>query len=316
VTFGSYTIGSTTETTTATNSTFTKVNDFSYTGTITDDFNGDGTNDSVGFSLTLNQATDTYNVTVTTPPGSVTTTSSADGKLAAGGPDAVQTLLFGPGPDQSSGADDVVFFGVVATAPTDLDGANNDIFDLIVREPPASDLTEAQIEALNSPLVTTSTKMNVSTAGIGINNNNFDGDTNTAITSADESFVFNPEQAVDFVKVYIDNSVGGYNMATEDLYYTAYYTDGTVGTLTEANAVTNEAGGQVSFTVDGGTKQIDAVQLTMGRGTVKIPVIVWGTETTFNPQSLDLNFTATETDKDNDPITDTFVAHFAPDAIL
>ena len=87
--------------------------------------------------------------------------------------------------------------------------------------------------------------MNVSTSGIGVNNNNLNGANEgagtgafagTTITSGDESFVVNPETVVDRVTVFIDNSVGGYNPATEDLYYTVYYTDGTVGGPTDVTA--------------------------------------------------------------------------------
>lgn len=305
LTFDSYKIGDgTTETTTATNSTFTKVNDVSYTGTITDDFNGDGTDDTVEFTLTLDPDTDAYDLTVTTPPSSVITKDTSQGSLKAGGPDGVRTLLFG---GSEADADDAVFFGVVADAST------SGILDLV--ESGEGDLTESQIEALNSPLVTAGTAMNVSTAGIGIKNNNLDG-AGTGLQSGDESFVFNPEEAVDSVKVFIDNSVGGYTTATEDLFYTVYFTDGTVSTPTEVNALTPEAGGQVSFEIDGGAKEIDAVQLTMQRGTIKIPVISWTIEESFAAQPLDLNFTATEIDQDNDPATDPFSVHLSPDVII
>jgi hypothetical protein len=60
------------------------------------------------------------------------------------------------------------------------------------------------------------------------------------------------------------------------------------------------------FVIDGGTKQIDAVQLTMGAGTVKIPVIQWTIEEEFNPQPLSLDFTATLFDGDDDFDSDTF----------
>jgi hypothetical protein len=300
VAFNSYAIGGAATDTTPTNSTFVKVNDLTYTGTIKDDFNGDGTDDTVGFTLTLDPTNDTYTVTVDTPPTGSVTKDTSQGTLKAGGPDGVRTLLFG---GSESNADDVVFFGVVANAST------AGIRDLAGNGVP--DLTEADIEALNSPLVNENTAMNVSNAGIGINNNNLDG-SGVGLQAADESFVFNPEEVVDSVKVFIDNAVGGYNMATEDLFYTVYYTDGTVGDATEVNSVTPEAGGQVSFTIDGGDNKIDAVQLTMQRGTIKVPVIQWTIETAFDPEALDLNFTATETDKDTDFATDTFSVHLSP----
>ena len=82
-------------------------------------------------------------------------------------------------------------------------------------------------------------------ACIGVNNNNLNGASEgagtgtfagTTITSGDESFIVNPETVVDSVTVFIDNSVSGYNPATEDLFYTVYYTDGTVSGPTDVTA--------------------------------------------------------------------------------
>jgi hypothetical protein len=296
--------------TTSTNSTFEQTGDFVFEGSITDDFNGDGTDETVDFTLTLDpNDPETYDVQVTTPPPTVTTFDTSQGTLKAGGPDAVQTLLFG---GSEAGADDIVFFGVVATAPTQgtPPPPTNDIEDLVVEGP--TDLTEAQIEAqLPLPsLITAGTQMNVSTSGIGVNNN-LNGST-AGITSGDESFVVNPETVVDQVTVFIDNSVGGYNPATEELYYTVYYTDGTVAAATKVTAdmldpvTTGVAAGGHSFEIDGGAKQIDAVQLTMGLGTIKIPVIAFSVEETFEPEPLQLDFTATLVDGDGDKHQDTF----------
>ena len=310
VTFGSYEIDTHgTVTTTPTNSTFTQTDDFVWEGSITDDINGDGKNDTVEFTLTFNQD-DTYDLQMTTPPNTVTTFDTSQGTLKAGGPDAVQTLLFG---GSEAGADDIVFFGVVATAPTNgVSGSPNDILDLVVSGAP--DLNESQIEGLPPPtsLIASSTQMNVSTAGIGVNNNNLNGDANPAINSGDESFVVNPETVVDQVTVFIDNSVSGYKPATESLYYTVYYTDGTVSTPTKVTqgdldpVTTGVAKGGVSFDIDGGLKQIDAVQLTMAQGTIKIPVISFSVEQVFVPQPLQLDFTATLVDGDLDNQPDSF----------
>jgi len=220
-----------------------------------------------------------------------------------------------------------VFFGAVATAPISggTGGSPNDILDLVSPDP---DLTESDLQALNVPsLINTSTKMNVSTSGIGINNNNLDGAdqgsgsgafANTTITSGDESFVVNPEQDVDAVRVYIDNSVGGYSPATEDLYYTVYYADGTVSApiLVEAADLLNAQRGDPTvpqaaqggkyFEIDGEDKQIDAVQLTMGSGVVKIPVIQFVIEQEFEPEPLSLDFTADLLDDDGDNHQDSF----------
>ncbi|TCN14706.1 hypothetical protein EV184_1561, partial [Sinorhizobium americanum] len=123
----------------------TKTGNFTFTGSITDDFNGDGADETVGFTLNFDPVNDAYDLDVTTPPPTTRTFDTSQGSLKAGGPDAVQTLLFG---GSEAGADDIVFFGVVATAP--IQGVSspptNDIEDLVVEG--AGDLTEAQIEGL------------------------------------------------------------------------------------------------------------------------------------------------------------------------
>ncbi|AZO08050.1 MULTISPECIES: DUF5801 repeats-in-toxin domain-containing protein [unclassified Mesorhizobium] len=303
----------------------TQTGAYSFTGSITDDFNGDNVDDTVNFTLTFDPVANTYALAVTQLPPTIENFDTSEGSLKAGGPDAVQTLQFPPdGPSH-----DVIFFGAVPTAPLENGSVGsdpNDIEDLVQPDP---DLTEAQLEALSATsLINSSFKMNVSTSGIGINNNNLDGVSggtpafpNTTITSGDESFVVNPEQDVDKVTVYIDNSVGGYTPATEDLYYIAYYTDGTVSgpievTLPMLNdaprhdpLIPDVAEGGKYFVIDGGSKQIEAIQLTMGVGTVKIPVIQFSIEQPINPDPLDLDFTAHLSDGDNDSASDTFTIH-------
>lgn len=157
--------------------------------------------------------------------------------------------------------------------------------------------------------------MNVSTSGIGVGNNLLQGDNLVAIGAADESFVINPQTLLTGMKVFIDNSVGGYDPATEDLYYRIYYEDGTFSNLTKVNTLTPEAGGEVSFLVEKqGSALIDAVQLTMGRGAVKIPVIQFIQQTDNLASDVKLSFNAKLTDKDGDSATSTFNANlFAND---
>lgn len=155
--------------------------------------------------------------------------------------------------------------------------------------------------------------MNVSTSGIGVGNNVLQGDNSGAITTADESFVVNPGALLTSMKVFIDNSVGGYNPASESLYYTIYYANGTAGTATKvlAGDLTSEAGGQKSFVVNSGAGSallIDAVQLTMAQGDIKIPVIEFTAGTENLASDVKLAFSATVTDKDGDTATDVFSA--------
>jgi hypothetical protein len=71
----------------------------------------------------------------------------------------------------------------------------------------------------------------------------------------------------------------------------------------------------VSFLIQQqGTKLIDAVQLTMGRGEIKIPTIEFTHETESLASDVKLAFNATLTDKDGDSATSTFDANlFAND---
>ncbi|MFV0934792.1 hypothetical protein ACI2O3_28325, partial [Pseudomonas jessenii] len=78
----------------------------------------------------------------------------------------------------------------------------------------------------------------------------------------------------------------------------------------EVNTLTPEAGGQVSFLVEkAGATLIDAVQLTMGRGDIKIPVIQFIQESESLASDVQLAFSATLTDKDGDSATSTFDAN-------
>ncbi|GKW49804.1 beta strand repeat-containing protein [Halomonas sp. NCCP-2165] len=281
------------------------VTDTTWTGTITDDFNGDGESETVEFTLDVDLDNDTYMVTLDTPPAQEIVLSTADGSLDAGGPDPVRTLTL---LDSSQ----VVFSAVDPTA------SSGDI-SLFLNQ------SEAAIEAGATYL--SDDEMNVSTAGIGNGNNNFNGNALSGIDGnvtqggkVDESFVVDPTGFnVSSVKVYIDNSVGGYDNPPEELYYRVYYADGTVSAetlVTDAHPLSPEAGGQVSFTIGDpeGPNDIDAVQLFMGTGTIKIPVIEFTTSEQFDPDPLALNFTATLEDGDQDTAAYTFSVDF--DALL
>jgi hypothetical protein len=305
-----------------------KDGNFVFTGSITDDFNADGKDETVDFTLTLDpDDPETYDLQLVTPPPTTKTFDTSQGSLKAGGPDAVQTLEFPP----AGHTNDIVFFAVSPTVPLEngkVGSDPNDVEDLVKNDP-----TEANLEANNGGQINLSNQMNVSTSGIGVNNNNLNsvdvkGQTTvfpgTSITSSDESFVVNPQQDVDTVRVFIDNSVGGYTPATEDLYFVVYFTDGTVSGPTEVGTgdlhdalktdptVPKVAVGGKYFDIDGGTKQIEAVQLTMGKGTVKIPVIQFTVETDFNPSPITLNFTADLFDGDGDDHQDSFSVDLEP----
>ncbi|WP_095151316.1 DUF5801 repeats-in-toxin domain-containing protein [Pseudomonas sp. Irchel s3b5] len=284
---------------------------YHFAGTLTGDFDNNAAtaNTSVDYTLTA-FADGTYALDLVQGFHSTIVLSSADGSLAAGGPDPVRTLLIPQtnNPAIPSTSEEIVFFSAESLATTDqiLSGIGLG----------ASDPTEATLQTNPLPAYIDAASMNVSTSGIGVGNNVFQGDNQVAISAADESFVINPETLLAGMKVFIDNSVGGYNTATEDLYYRIFYENGTFSNRIEVNTVTSEAGGQVSFLIQKeGALLIDAVQLTMGRGDIKIPVIQFISESESLANDVKLAFSATLTDKDGDSATSTFDANlFANDA--
>ncbi|WP_458378315.1 T1SS-143 repeat domain-containing protein [Pseudomonas chlororaphis] len=276
---------------------------YQFAGTLTGDFDNNAATADTTVHYTLSAyANGTYALDLEEGFRSVIVLSSADGSLDAGGPDPVRTLTIG--------TEDIVFFGANPLAPAS--GANSIQTGIGLG---ASDPTEAQLQTNPLPSFIGSAALNVSTAGIGIANNLLQGDNQAAIGAADESFVVNPQSLLTSMKVFIDNSVGGYNTATEDLYYRVFYEDGTFSNLIEVNTLTPEAGGQVSFTVEqSATSLIDAVQLTMARGEIKIPTILFTHETESLASDVKLAFNATVTDKDGDTATSAFDANlFAND---
>jgi len=279
---------------------------YQFAGTLTGDFDNNAATADTTVHYTLSAyANGTYALDLEEGFRSTIVLSSADGSLAAGGPDPVRTLMIG--------SEDVVFFAANPLAPQT--GDNSILTGIGLGAP---DPTEAQLQTNPLPSFIGSAAMNVSTSGIGIANNNLEGNTTAGINAGDESFVVNPETLLTSMKIFIDNSVQGYNPATEELYYTIYYDNGTTsGTPIKVQAADlhAEAGGQKSFTVQwDGSHLIDAVQLTMGLGTVKIPVIQFIKETQSLANDIQLSFNATTTDKDGDTATSAFDANlFAND---
>ncbi|WP_458736994.1 T1SS-143 repeat domain-containing protein [Pseudomonas chlororaphis] len=280
---------------------------YQFAGALTGDFDNNAATADTTIHYTLSAyANGTYALDLEEGFRSVVVLSSADGSLDAGGPDPVRTLTIG--------TEEVVFFGANPLAPQT--GPNSILTGVGLGAP---DPTEAQLQTNPLPSFIGSAALNVSTSGIGIANNNLEGNNTAGINAGDESFVVNPETLLTAMKVYIDNSVQGYNPATEELYYTIYFDNGTTSGApikVQAADLQAEAGGQTSFTVEwDGTHLIDAVQLTMGKGTIKIPVIEFIHEVQSLASDIQLAFNATVTDKDGDTATSAFDANlFANDA--
>ncbi|MNZ55175.1 hypothetical protein D3C78_730970 [compost metagenome] len=288
---------------------------YQFAGTLTGDFDNNPATANTSIDYTLTAFADgTYALDLVQGFGSTVVLSSADGSLDAGGPDPVRTLLIPETDDPAipSLSEEIVFFGVEATATT----AN--IIEAIGQEEGEGNLTEAEVEAGGFAFIADE-NMNVSTSGIGIGNNNLEGNTTAGINAGDESFVINPETLLTGMKVFIDNSVSGYNPATEELYYRIFYADGSTSDQIKVLAADLQSApdaeyglgvGVVFFEIAReGTKMIDAVQLTMGLGTIKVPVIEFIQETENLASDIQLTFSATLTDGDGDTATSTFDAN-------
>ena len=274
---------------------------YHFAGTLTGDFdnNASTANTSVDYTLTA-YADGTYSLDLVQGFSSTLVLSTANGSLGAGGPDPVQTLTIG--------TDAVVFFAAKALAPqTGADSILTGIGQGL------TDPTEAQLQTTPLPTYIDDQKaLNVSTSGIGVKNNILQG-SGAGITAGDDSFVANPQTLLTAVKVFIDNSVGGYDPATESLYYVVYYDDGTTSgspIKVQAASLQNENGGQQSFTVQTvAGKMIDAIQLTMAEGSVKIPTIQFIKQVENLASDVKLSFNATVTDGDGDTATSAFSAN-------
>lgn len=246
-----------------------------------------GTSEEFSFTITI-LSDGTYTIDVDEPFGSSEDLSTADGALDAGGPDAVQTLRI---PRIDEVPLEVVFFGVdQPTSGADIISEIQGVIDIDADE----ELTEADIELL-APSFISGEKMNVSTSGIGVSNNNLD---------TGESFVVNPFDDVTKAKVYIDNAVSGYK-SPEVLQYRIFYEDdGDTDTPDVSDWMTAPytllgSGKEKYFEIDGADGRIiDAIQLWMVEGTIKVPVIEFTVSSIVSVDPLYFDLTATITDGD------------------
>jgi hypothetical protein len=296
--------------------------EYKWNGSLTGDFNNDGTVDDDPLAFTLTARPDgTYALDLATPVQSTTTTDTADGGLGAGGPDAVQTLFIPEPP--ATPTETVVFFSAK------IDALAGDIAAGIIQG--ATDPTEGDLQGLNPPTTYASfidpRSMNVSTAGIGVDNNNLNGygaSGNAAVIDdpdgpdntdggpdlpPDESFIINPLTLVDMMRVFIDNSVTGYDYtAGERLQYRIFYENGTWSNYVTVVGDLGKGDAPKFFEIDGAGQKIDAVQLTMLSGEIKIPNIQFVTVTESVAQDISLDFTASLTDNDGDTASSSFSA--------
>ena len=187
----------------------------------------------------------------------------------------------------------------------------------------ATDPTEASLQGINPPTTLAefidARSMNVSTAGIGVDNNNMNGygasgssaiiDDPAGNAPADDSFVVNPLALTDKVRVFIDNSVTGYDYTGgERMQYRIIYADGSVSDYTTVVGDLGKGAAPKFFEIDGAGQKIDAVQITMLYGEVKIPNIQFVTVTESLAKDISLDFTASLTDGDGDTASSAFSA--------
>ena len=289
---------------------------YTWSGSLSGDFDSNGTVDANPLAFTLTAlANGKYALDLAAPVQSSTTTDTASGGLGAGGPDPVQTLFIPPAP--AIPTETVVFFSakIGASAASIASGIQ-------LGQP---DPTEAGLEGPNAPTTLASfidpRNMNVSTAGIGVDNNNMNGygaSGNLAViddpdgagnTPSDDSFVINPGTLVDKVRVFIDNSVTGYDYtAGERLQYRTFYADGSASAYTTVVGDLGKGALPKFFEIDGAGQKIDAVQLTMLYGEIKVPNIQFVTLTESLAKDISLDFTASLTDKDGDTVSSNFSA--------
>ncbi|SEJ62814.1 hypothetical protein SAMN05216201_112125 [Pseudomonas linyingensis] len=289
-----------------------------WNGSLSGDFNNDGTVDADPLTFTLTALSDgTYALDLTTPVQSTTTIDTADGGLGAGGPDPVQTLFIPEPP--ATPTETVVFFSAK------IDASAASIAAGIILG--ATDPTEAQLEGPPPASFIDPRSMNVSTSGIGVDNNNLNGygaSGNLAVIDdpdgpdntdggqnipSDDSFVVNPGTLVDMVRVFIDNSVTGYDYTGgERLQYRVFYADGTWSNYTTVVGDLGKGALPQFFEIDGAGQKIDAVQLTMLYGEIKIPNIQFVTVTESLAKDISLDFTASLTDADGDMVSSNFSA--------
>ncbi|WP_404824337.1 DUF5801 repeats-in-toxin domain-containing protein [Pseudomonas benzenivorans] len=284
--------------------------DYKWTGSLSGDFDNDGTVDADPLAFTLTARADgTYALDLATPVQSTTTTDTADGGLGAGGPDPVQTLFIPPPP--AAPTETVVFFSAK------IDALASAIAGGIIQG--QSDPTEADLQGPPLAGFIDPRNMNVSTAGIGVANNLLNGygasgndaviDDPVGNTPSDESIVVNPGTLVDKVRVFIDNSVTGYDYSGgERLQYRIFYANGDVSAYTTVVGDLGKGALPKFFEIDGAGLKIDAVQLTMLYGEIKIPNIQFVTVTESVAQDISLDFTASLTDKDGDTVSSGFSA--------
>ena len=287
---------------------------YNWSGSLKGDFDSNAATPDTTLAFTLTAlANGKYALDLAAPVQSSTTTDTASGGLGAGGPDPVQTLFIPPAPAVPT--ETVVFFSakIGATAASIASG-------ITLGQP---DPTEASLEGGNPPTTLAAfidpRNMNVSTAGIGVDNNNLNGygasgsgaiiDDPAGSQPSDDSFVVNPGTLVDKVRVFIDNSVTGYDYTGgERLQYRIFFDNGDVSDYTTVVGDLGKGALPKFFEIDGGGRKIDAVQLTMLYGEIKIPNIQFVTLTESLAKDIGLDFTASLTDKDGDTVSTNFSA--------
>ena len=274
---------------------------YTYAGSITDDFDGDGSADDVlNFDLIIN-ADGTYIIDLEEGFTSTTTVTTTGGTAQASGPILANTVTV-PG----TTGETIVFFGADADADTaDIQSLLsltstqiNNTYD------PASGGTLVEFleddNQLGDPV-----DVNVSTNGIGVENNilNGEGAIDSFGDSGDESFVINPTTLANSFTIGISGTGQQEFKSGDQLTYKVFYDSGSteIFTLTPTTVTS-------SFTIDANPSfgLIDAVQLTMDAGEVKIGFVETEIVNVNVADPVSLDFSAVLTDGDADSNSSSF----------
>ena len=261
---------------------------YTYAGLITDDFDGDGENDEFRFDLIVN-ADGTYVIDLEEGFTSTTTVSSSVGTVSASGPFPSQQVDI---PDDINPTETIVFTGV------DDDISEQDIKDFILGNT-ADEINNAVNTNPNSqPAGLLTDEMNLANGQVGVNNQLFN-DSDQQGGGDKDSMVIDPllSSASSFD---INITANQPFDLGESMSYKVFYDNGTVenGTLNGTGAL------KYTIEADPLIGLIDAVQLTMEEGTVKIGSVSANVVTTTVAEPVSLDFSAVLTDLDGDSASD------------
>ena len=259
--------------------TYTEVVDgnVTYAGFIKDDFDGDGdADDAFNFDLIVN-ADGTYVIDLKEAFTSTTTVKVTGGDGQAGGPILADTLI-------PAGGEEIVIFAV------DHDATSTQVQSQLT-------LTAAEINDNSTFDFLNPDKVNASNQGIGVNNNILE--LPQGGNAVPESIVINPVALVDSVSFGLTGTGNNEFKLGDQLTYKVFYEGGATEKVTIAPTTSTDID-LVTVDANPSLGLIDAVQLIMDAGEVKVGFIDIGIVTENVASPVSLRFSAVLTDDDGD----------------